>query len=105
VNEVVARYAKTTGAPLASSLGVTGYVDAQVLAGGIDAAGSSDPVEIAKALESGKAFPTLVGPIKYSAELHIPTDRPMAVSKYTNGKPKLARYVTPPTGVSLGLGG
>jgi branched-chain amino acid transport system substrate-binding protein len=105
VNEVLKQYEEQTGAPLASSLGITGYIDAQLITDAIKEAGSVDPEKIAKTLEAFKDHPTLVGKVTYTPETHIVTNRPMAVSKYTNGKPKLEAYVTPPSDVDLHLGG
>lgn len=105
VNTLLKRYEKKTGEPLASSLGATGYADAEIIADAIERAGSVEGEAIAEALDEFEEVPTLLGPISYTPELHIQTKQAMAVSCYTNGKPKLAEYVKPPEGIEIGLGG
>lgn len=105
VNSLLTRYEKATGEPLASSLGAAGYADAEIIADAIEKAGSTEGEALAEALDEFDEVPTLLGPISYTPELHIQTKQPMAVSCYTNGKPKLAEYVSPPEGIEIGLEG
>ncbi len=105
INKLLTRYEETTGAPMVSSLGFTGFIDAELIAAGVEKAGSSESEAIAAAMEEFDEQPTVLGPVTYSAEVHSPTTLPMAVSCYTNGKPKLAESVYPLKGIDLGIGG
>ena len=81
-----------------ASYALFGYEIIETLKYGIAKAGTTEGKALAAAIETMKAASFLVGPTTYSATCHAPVDRPMAMVQVTNGKAKLAGYITP-TGV------
>ena len=77
---------------------VWGELVIETLSKGIQRAGTTDGPALAKAIESFRDEPLLVGPTSYSATCHTPIDRPMAMLKIEHGKASFIEYVTP-TGV------
>jgi branched-chain amino acid transport system substrate-binding protein len=81
-----------------ASYALFGYLVVQTIAKGIEKAGTADGPALAKAIESFKDEPMLVGPTSYSATCHAPIARPMAILKIEGGKASHVQTITP-TGV------
>lgn len=88
VNEVVKAYTDKYGAP-PSGLCFAAYSAAEALEWALKKTdGATDGAELAKALDSMSGEELLIGSTTFTPELHINTDRAMAVLKFEDGKPK-----------------
>ncbi len=74
---------------------VFGYENIETLVKGIEAAGSTDGAEVAKAIEAFSDESLLAGSTTYTTDCHAPIGRAMAVIEKVNGKDKFLEYVTP----------
>jgi len=87
-NPKVNQFVKSVKAPGGTIYALFGYLIVETIAKGVEKAhGSTDGPTLAKALESFRNVPLLVGPTSYSAKCHIPVGRPMAFIQIQNGKP------------------
>lgn len=80
-------YASIAGsAPKVSSYPLQGYATIQLLAKGIGAARTTDGVALAKVLSGFKKVGTIVGPVSYRKNCHVPLGRPYLMLQIQNGK-------------------
>lgn len=86
INTFVKTFTKTTGAKPATSYALFGPALMQIYATAVKRAGSTDPQKVAKALDSFKNVPTLVGQTTYTPQVHIVLDRPMRIMQVQSGK-------------------
>jgi len=92
MNAVVADFRKTYGHPPDTSLGFTsGYSVIEALARGYNVAKTTDGKELAKAFESFRNVPLLIGPTTFNTQTHITPKRPVRIIAITDGRPV---YVT-----------
>jgi branched-chain amino acid transport system substrate-binding protein len=86
-----------TGTPATSALyPMSGYESVETIAKGIEkAGGKTDGPSVAKALETFKDEPLLMGKTTYTSSCHIPIGRTMEMLGYVNGKEKYLESITP----------
>jgi branched-chain amino acid transport system substrate-binding protein len=77
-----------------ASYALFGELVIETIAKGIGKAGTADGPALAKAIETFKDEPLIVGPTTYSAECHAPINRPMAMLKIDKGKASFVESVT-----------
>jgi branched-chain amino acid transport system substrate-binding protein len=95
-NPKVNAYIKSVKAPGGTIYALFGYEIVETIAKGVAKAhGSTDGPTLAKAIESFKNEPMLVGPTTYSATCHIAVGRRMAIIQIQDGKPHFVAYSTP----------
>jgi branched-chain amino acid transport system substrate-binding protein len=95
VNELVRRFRAAEGKAPSQSTCFIGYSQIQVLAEGVRRAKSTDSKRVARALETLKNFPTVLGPITYTKNLHFTVKRPLRVMKIVNGKQSYVKLWMP----------
>jgi branched-chain amino acid transport system substrate-binding protein len=78
-----------------NSFFLAGYATIEVLAEAIKQAGSTNPEEVNKALESLTDFPTAVGPVTFTPEQHSRLHPEMSLKEFRNGKVVLIDRVSP----------
>jgi branched-chain amino acid transport system substrate-binding protein len=83
---------KPAGGPVYA---LVGYEIVETVKLGIERAGTTEGVALAKAIETFSDEPFLAGPTTYSAECHIPLGRAMATMQIQGGTPSFVEYVTP----------
>jgi branched-chain amino acid transport system substrate-binding protein len=76
-----------------ASYALFGELVIETIAKGIERAGTADGPALAKAIETFKDEPLLVGPTTYSADCHAPISRPMAMVKIDKGKASFVESV------------
>jgi len=76
-----------------ASYALFGELVIETIAKGIERAGTADGPALAKAIESFKDEPLVVGPTSYSAECHAPISRPMVIVKIDKGKASFVESV------------
>jgi branched-chain amino acid transport system substrate-binding protein len=86
VNELVERYTAQEGQAPSQSTSIVGYRQIQVLTEGIKRAGSTDSEAVASALETLTDFPTVLGPITYTEDVHFTVEAPMRMMQIVDGK-------------------
>jgi branched-chain amino acid transport system substrate-binding protein len=102
VNTFVKVFKQATGGPPPTAFAAVGYSDAQALVAAVEkTGGATGGADLSNALNQFHNQPLLVGPTSFTSEVHIPLDRPMAIVRYTNGKP--AYVTTVKTAVPVGL--
>jgi branched-chain amino acid transport system substrate-binding protein len=79
----------------AASYVMFGYEVVETIKRGIEIAGTTDGPALAKAIESFKDEPFMVGPTSYSATCHAPINRPLAMMEIQNGKAKFLSHSDP----------
>jgi len=104
VNELFDRYRKATGEEPTQSTSLVGYRAVQLIAKGVDEAGSTDGRAIAAKLDQLKDFPTIMGPISYTPELHFQVNNPLRMMQIENGKPSFVELVSPEQVPPVSLG-
>ena len=83
-------------APGGTIYGLFGYEIVETIAKGLQKdGGKADGPTLAKALESFRNEPLLVGPTTYTTSCHIAVGRKMAMIQIQNGKPSFLSNVTP----------
>jgi len=105
VNEFVKKFKKATGNPPSTGLVTIGYTNAEALAKAIEDAGTTEGPKMAEAMNTFTDEKFTLGSVTWTPELHIQTDLPMAIIKWTDGKPKYEDTVKLEGEVDLGLGG
>jgi branched-chain amino acid transport system substrate-binding protein len=78
-----------------ASYALFGELVIETIAKGVAKAGTADGPALAKAIESFKNEPLLVGPTTYSATCHAPIERQMAMMRIEKGKANFVKAVTP----------
>lgn len=86
INTFVKDFTATTHAKPQTSYALFGPALMQIYAEAVKRAGSTDPQKVAKALDSFKNVPTMVGKTSYTSQVHIVLDRPMRIMQVQNGK-------------------
>jgi branched-chain amino acid transport system substrate-binding protein len=96
-NEFFASYETFVGEPAPSSTyALMGYSMIQSIAAGIEAAGGSTTgTDLAAALQSFDGEDLLIGPTSYTADCHIPVDRPWLMISITEGRSAFVAEVSP----------
>lgn len=80
------RYEAEFGERADVSYALRGYAVIEAWARAATRAGTTDPAEVAKVLDTFTDEPLLVGPTTYTPEVHIPVNRPMAIIQAQGGK-------------------
>jgi len=80
-------FIKSVKAPAGTVYALFGYEIVETIAKGIAKAGTADGPALAKAIESFRNVPLLVGPTSYGTNCHQPVGRRMAMMQIQNGKP------------------
>lgn len=89
------RYEVAYGQRADVSYALRGYSMVEAWARAATRAGSTEPAEVAKVLDTFTDEPLLIGPTTYTAELHIPVKRPMAIIQSQDGRFSLVGRVGP----------
>lgn len=95
INELHARYVEATGEEPSNGQFTQGYGAIELLARGIEKAGTTNGKELAAALETFKDEQVLTGPTTYSKDWHVPMSRPVTIQEIADGKPKLVERLVP----------
>src|SRR5579862_1813680 len=98
VNKFFVDYKKFTGQKaVLAAYPVMGYSQIQVMAKGMEDAGSTNGAKAAAALEKLHNFPALIGPTSYDwkKDCNVAADRPFVVFQVTNGKEKFIETLLP----------
>lgn len=94
-NDFFARLQKATGQPVASAnYPLEGYSYIQALATAIERAGSTETEAVAGELNKFTDEPLILGPTTFTPTCHIPSQRPMLIKTYTDGKPQVVETRT-----------
>jgi branched-chain amino acid transport system substrate-binding protein len=95
-NPKVNAFVKSVKAPAGTVYALFGYEVVQTIARGIQKAhGATDGPTLAKAIESFRNEPFLVGPTSYSTNCHMPVGRRLAMMAIQNGKAHFLAYSKP----------
>jgi len=86
INNFVKEFTKSTKAKPQTSYALFGPALLQIYAAAVKKAGTTDAQAVAKALNSFKNVPTLVGQTTYTPEVHIVLNRPMRIMQVQNGR-------------------
>ena len=89
------RYEAEYGERADVSYALRGYSVIEAWARAAERAGTTDPAEVARVLDTFTDEPLLVGPTTYTAELHIPVERPMTIIESQNGTFRFLTKVAP----------
>jgi branched-chain amino acid transport system substrate-binding protein len=84
--DLAQRFKKATGKGMELSLDLAGYASVQLIAYALNKAGSTDPEKVNAALESAKNVPTILGPISFTPQFHMPYNQPVRIIEVENGK-------------------
>ena len=98
VNKFFMDFKKFTGKPaVLAAYPAMGYTQIQVMAKGMEMAGTTDPMKTAAALEKLHNFPALIGPTGFDwrAKCNVAANRPFRISQITNGKEHFLKMVLP----------
>jgi branched-chain amino acid transport system substrate-binding protein len=98
VNAFFREYKKFTGQKaVLAAYPAMGYSQIQVMAAGMEAAKSTNPLKAAAAIEKLHNFPALIGPTSYDwrAKCNVAADRPFVVFRITNGKEHFLESLLP----------
>jgi branched-chain amino acid transport system substrate-binding protein len=95
VNEFLAKYEKEYGEQPLSQLALTGYANMQLWKSAVEEAKTTDAAAVAKVLNGYKDFPTVVGPVTFTKDVHITMGREMVFQKYVNGQAKFVSLLKP----------
>ena len=80
------RYQAEYGQRADVSYAVRGYSVIEAWVRAMERAGTDDPAEVAKVLDTFTEEPLLAGPTSYTPDLHIPLHRPMTIIQAQDGK-------------------
>lgn len=97
-NEFFEKYEQFTGeAPVLGLYSVAGYSQVQILAEGIEAAGTTEGSDVAAAIAELTDFPALIGPTTYAwrEECNLPAGRPFLIFEIQRGTQSFVREITP----------
>lgn len=89
------RYEVEYGKRADVSYALRGYAVIEAWARAAGRAGTTDPAEVAKVLDTFTDEPLVVGPTTWTPEVHIPVKRPMAIIQAQDGKFSLVGKVAP----------
>lgn len=103
VNSFVRAYARETGKPPATGITATGVAVVQAIAKAVERAGTTDGKAVAEQLDKFRDEPLLTGPTTFTPQLHINTQMPMAILRYTDGKPRYVTTIAPSPDFELRL--
>lgn len=92
VNQFFKTFASVSGGPPPTAAALTGYSIVQAWALAVNKAGTIDGDAVAKALESFRDVPLLVGPTSFTPQYHWQTNRSMSILEVT--KPNTIQFVT-----------
>lgn len=92
-NAAVNTFLSTVKFSGSASYALFGELVIETIAKGVEKAGTADGPALAKAIESFKDEPLLVGPTTYSATCHAPIERQMAMLKIDKGKASYVKAV------------
>jgi len=95
VNSFYQRVEDALGKPVDSSLAIGGYTAVQAYAAAVEKAGSTDGKAVAAALEQLVDYPTISGPVTYTATDHIIYGREMTVVGFFEGNGHFVERVLP----------
>lgn len=102
VNEWAAAYEEEYGEAPSKGQSVMGYAIGQGLEKALEiTGGDTDGETLAAALEGFDGVELVIGPVTFSADVHIPLNSPLVIMEYTDGKPKYVETVTPGVTVEL----
>ncbi len=87
VNAWVKTFIKTYGAPPSTDAAINAYSITKLIFQAITATGGTNGAKLSAWLDKLHSTPTLGGPVTFTPMLHLPSDRPLEVIKYTDGKP------------------
>lgn len=105
VNDFVATYTEENGGAPATDAAVGGYSAGEMIFDALKATdGDTDGAALSAVLEQYVDEPLLAGPTTFTAELHMPADRPLAIIEYTDGEPAYLETVEVEGDVDLHLG-
>lgn len=89
------RYEAEYGKRADVSYALRGYSVIEAWAKAAERAGSTDPAEVGKVLDTFTDEPLLVGPTTWTPEIHIPVKRPMTIIQSQNGTFSFVTKVAP----------
>lgn len=105
VNDFVKKFVDDNGAPPATDAAVGGYSAGEMIFDALkETKGDTTGSKLAAVLDTFKDEPLLAGLTTYTPTLHIPADRPLAVIRYTDGKPAYVETIKVDGTVDLHLG-
>lgn len=105
VNDFVATYAEENGGAPATDAAVGGYSAGEMIFDALEQTGGDTTGQaLSDVLEQYVDKALLAGPTTFTPELHMPADRPLAIIKYTDGKPAYSETVEVEGDVDLHLG-
>lgn len=94
-NDFFARLQQATGEPVASAnYPLEGYSYVQALAIAMERAGSTETEAVAAELNKFTDENVILGPTTFTDTCHIPSQRPMLIKTYTDGKPQVVETRT-----------
>jgi branched-chain amino acid transport system substrate-binding protein len=93
--DLAQRFQKATGKPMELSLDLAGYASVQLIAYALNKAGSTDSEKVNAALESANAVPTILGPISFTPQFHMPYNQPVRINEVEKGKDKFVTTLKP----------
>ena len=96
INEFFDRYEKKYGERVCCSFAVTGYSVIQAIALAVERAKSTDSDKVLAEFNKFNGEKFLVGPTKYSEELHINLERPQAIIGIKDGKGYMVELIQLP---------
>ena len=89
------RFQQTFGKPMDLSLDLAGYASVQLVAYAINKAGSTDPEAINNALNAAQNVDTIMGPISFTSQFHMPYTQPVRIVQISNGQNSFVQTFTP----------
>lgn len=94
VNRFFEEYEKRFGEP-PISYALFGYADVELIVKAAEKANSTDPADIAKAIEQMTDEDTILGPTTYSADCHQPAGRGFPLMRWENGEDSFVEFIEP----------
>ncbi len=93
-NQILADVKSAGDAP-ATSHYLEGYTSVELLAEGIEQAGTTDGEELAAAMEAFDGVEVTLGEITFTEQYHVPQDRQVAINEIVNGKSQFRLRLLP----------
>jgi branched-chain amino acid transport system substrate-binding protein len=104
INQYVREFTKAYGAPPSSSYALAGAAILQLYKAAVERAGTTNSAAVAAQLNKLRNFPTVIGPVTYTATVHIVLDKTMRIMQIQDGNNSyLATWkpeAVPPLGLS-----
>jgi branched-chain amino acid transport system substrate-binding protein len=95
MNEVYKRYVAQVGEDPPQGHYIEGYGAVELIAKGIEDAGTTDGPALKDAMEKFKDVEVLTGPTTFDTEYHVSFNRPVAIEEIQNGKVKFVTKIQP----------